>query len=83
MNTCVEKGLTSHSFIMIAPQEITGDNEEGWIVVSSRRTLRRLRKISKNQPTKSLSSNSNTSYEAVVQASSENGSAKSSKSSTS
>ena len=44
MNTSVEKGLASHSSIMVAPQELSGDNEEGWTVVSSKRILEEIEK---------------------------------------
>ena len=61
MQTSLEKGLASHSFIMVASQELTGDYEEGWTVVSTKKTLQRLRNISKNNTTKIKSSNSKTS----------------------
>ena len=77
MKTSVEKGLASHSSIMVAPQELSGDNEEGWAVVSSKRTLRRLRKISKKNTARSVGSTSSTSNQEVIQASSDNGSIKS------
>ena len=48
METSVVKGLASHSSIMIAPQELTSECEEGWTVVSSKRTLQKLRKIKKS-----------------------------------
>ena len=80
MKNNIEKGLASHSSIMISAQELSGDCEEGWTYGASRETLRRLRKISKNNATKSNSRNSNTSDKEVVQASSENESIKSSKS---
>ena len=83
MKTSVEKGLASHSSIMVAPQELSGDKEEGWTVVSSKRTLRRLRKISKKNTERSVGSTSNTSNSEVIQASSDNGSIKSGESSTS
>ena len=68
---------------MVAPQELSGDKEEGWTVVSSKRTLRRLRKISKKNSQTSVGSTSNTSNSEVIQASSDNGSIKSGESSTS
>ena len=83
MKTSVEIGLASHSSIMVAPQELSGDNEEGWTVVSSKITLRRLKKISKKQITRSVGSTSSTSDQEVIQASSDNRSIKSGDSSTS
>ena len=83
MKTSVEKEFAYDASIMVASQEITGECEEGLTVVSSIRTLRRWWKISKNNTAKIKSSNSNTSEEEVVKASSENNSIKSSNSRTS
>ena len=63
MKTSVEKGLAFHSSIMVALQGLTNDSEKGLAIVSSKRTLRRLRKISKNHTTKGNGSNSYTSDE--------------------
>ena len=73
----------SRNYIIVAPQELSGDNEEGWTVVSSKITLRRLKKISKKQITRSVGSTSSTSDQEVIQASSDNRSIKSGDSSTS
>ena len=58
MKTNVEKGLASHSSNMVAPQELASECEEGWTVVSSKRTLRKIRKLRKlrSNSTKSLKS---------------------------
>ena len=47
MKTNAEKGLASHSSNMVAPQELASECEEGWTVVSSKRTLRKIRKLRK------------------------------------
>ena len=68
---------------MVAPRELTGDNEEGWTVVSSKRTLKYWERSPRKKKQKSVGSISITSDEEVIQASSENGSVKSRDSSTS
>ena len=45
MKTNIEKGLASHSSIMVFPQELTDECEEELTVVSSKRTLQKLRKM--------------------------------------
>ena len=44
MKTSFEKGLASHSSIMVDPPELTGDNEEGWTVVLSKMNFKEIEK---------------------------------------
>ncbi len=57
MKPSVEKGLASHSSIMVAPRVFTRGSEDGdgWIKVSSKKTLRKNKGIHKNKPTKDIS----------------------------
>ena len=66
MKTSVEKGLASHSSIMVAPQELTSECEDGWTVVSSKRTLRKLRKMKKSTNQKCKESTDKTSAEVHI-----------------
>ena len=59
MKPSVEKGLASHSSIMVAPHEFAcgcedGDGD-GWIKVSSKKNLRKEKKIYKNKSSKDVS----------------------------
>ena len=59
MKPSVEKGLASHSSIMVAPREFARGCEDGdgdgWIKVSSKKSLRKEKKIHKNKPPKDIS----------------------------
>ena len=57
MKPSVEKGLASHSSIMVAPREFAHGCEDGdgWIKVSSKKSLRKEKKIHKNKPSKDIS----------------------------
>ena len=63
MKTSVEKGLASRSSTMVATQELTSEGEEGWTVVSSKRTLQNLRKIKNSTNQKCKKSTDQTSAE--------------------
>ena len=49
MKTAAETGLASHSSNMVAPRDFNRETEDGWTVVTSKKTLRRIRKAKKNQ----------------------------------
>ena len=57
MKPSVEKGLVSHSSIMVAPREFSHGCEDGdgWIKVSSKKSLCKEKKIHKNKPPKDIS----------------------------
>ena len=46
--TEVEKGLASHSSNMVAPRDFHRETEQGWTVVTSKKTLRKFKKNKKN-----------------------------------
>ena len=46
--TEVEKGLASHSSNMAAPRDFHRKTEQGWTVVTSKKTLRKFKKNKKN-----------------------------------
>ena len=48
MKTAAETGLASHSSNMVAPRDFNRETEEGWTVVTSKRTLLKIRKAKKN-----------------------------------
>ena len=51
--TEVEKGLASHSSNMVAPRDFHRETEQGWTVVTSKKTLRKFKKNKKNIEKKS------------------------------
>ena len=57
MKPSVEKGLASHSSIMVAPLEIACGCEDGdgWIKISSKKSLHKEKKIHKNKASKDIS----------------------------
>ena len=63
MKTSIEKGLASHSSVMVAPQELTSECKEGWTVVPSKRTLQKLRKLKNSTNRKCKKSTDHTSAE--------------------
>ena len=57
MKPSVEKGLASHSSIMVTPREFARGCEDGdgWIKVPSKKSLHKEKKIHKNKPSKDIS----------------------------
>ena len=65
MKTAAETGLASHSSNMVAPRDLNRETEDGWTVVTSKKTLRRIRKDQKNNKINNKNQDKNASSEDV------------------